>query len=53
MKIVKMVSANGGAEIEVSDDRVQHFEQKGWSLVKKTTAARQPKAPRAIATKEK
>ena len=29
MKTVQMISANGGAEIEVNDDRVEHFERKG------------------------
>ena len=33
MKTVQMISANGGAEIEVNDDRVEHFERKGWRLV--------------------
>ena len=28
-----MISANGGAEIEVNDDVVEHFERKGWRLV--------------------
>ena len=33
MKTVQMISANGGAEIEVNDDRVEHFERKGYRLV--------------------
>ena len=33
MKSVQMISANGGAQIGVNDDRVEHFERKGWRLV--------------------
>ena len=52
MKIVKMISANGGAEIEVTDDRVAHFERKGWK-VSKAPASHKPKSAKAAnATKE-
>ena len=59
MKTVQMISANGGAEIEVNDDRVEHFEhfeRKGYRLVDATAPAprsRQPKAPKADASEEK
>jgi hypothetical protein len=26
-----MISADGGTEIEVNDDRVEHFERKGYT----------------------
>ena len=51
MKTVQMISANGGAEIEVNDDRVEHFENKGWKVAKAPTA-RQPRASKADASKE-
>ena len=56
MKTVQMISANGGAEIEVNDDRVEHFERKGYRLVDAKAPEprnRQPKAPRADASEEK
>ena len=51
MKTVQMISANGGAEIEVNDDRVEHFERKGWraSAEAKAPRSRTPKAAKADA----
>ena len=31
MTRIKMISADGGTEIEVNDDRVEHFERKGYT----------------------
>ena len=41
MTRIKMISADGGTEIEVNDDRVEHFERKGY-----TTAG--AKLPRVV-----
>ena len=50
MKKVEMVSANGGAVIEVNDDRVEHFENKGWKVAKDRPPVNQgpDKAPRSL-----
>ena len=53
MKTVQMISANGGAQIGVNDDRVEHFERKGWRVADKAPRSRQPKAPKADASEEK
>ena len=56
MKRVQMISANGGAEIEVNDDRVEHFERKGWRLVDAKAPeprSRQPEALKADASEER
>ena len=55
MKTVQMISANGGAEIEVNDDRVEHFERKGYTTAGAKPASRshEPKAIKADATEEK
>jgi hypothetical protein len=47
MKRVKMISADGGTEIEVTDDRVEHFESKGYTTAGAKSAMRGPK-PKAI-----
>ena len=53
MKIVQMTSADGGAEIEVSDDRVEYFERKGWRVVDaKAPRSRSTKAQKADAREE-
>jgi len=55
MKRVKMISADGGTEIEVNDDRVEHFERKGYKAAEaKTPPARsyKPKAIKAEAIEE-
>ena len=53
MTRIKMISADGGTEIEVNDDRVEHFERKGWRVADKAPRSRQPKAPKADASEEK
>ena len=54
MKTVQMISANGGAEIEVNDDRVEHFERKGYTTADAKPASRshKPKAIKAEAIEE-
>jgi hypothetical protein len=54
MKRVKMISADGGTEIEVNDDRVEHFERKGYTTADAKPAARshKPKAIKAEAIEE-
>jgi len=49
----KMISANGGTEIEVPADRVEHFENKGWRRADSSVRGRSPKAKLADATEEK
>ena len=54
MKRVKMISADGGTEIEVNDDRVEHFERKGYTTAGAMPATRsqKPKAIKAEAIEE-
>ena len=54
MKRVKMISADGGTEIEVNDNRVEHFERKGYTTADAKPASRshKPKAIKAEAIKE-
>ena len=55
MTRIKMISADGGTEIEVNDDRVEHFERKGYTTagVKSASRSHKPKAVKADATEEK
>ena len=56
MKRVKMISADGGTEIEVNDDRVEHFERKGYTTAgaeMPASRSHKPKAIKADATEEK
>ena len=56
MTRIKMISADGGTEIEVNDDRVEHFERKCYTTADaKMPASRshKPKAIKAEATEEK
>ena len=56
MTRIKMISADGGTEIEVNDDRVEHFERKGWRLVDAKAPeprSRQPEALKADASEER
>ena len=48
MTRIKMISADGGTEIEVNDDRVEHFERKGYTTAGAKPASRSHK-PKAIA----
>ena len=54
MNRIKMISADGGTEIEVNDDRVEHFERKGYTTAGAKPASRshKPKAIKAEATEE-
>lgn len=53
MKRTKMISADGGTEIEVPADKVEHFENKGWRRADKPVRGRSPKAELADANEEK
>jgi hypothetical protein len=53
MKLTKMISADGGTEIEVPADKVKHFENKGYRQADKPVRGRSPKAELADANEEK
>ena len=53
MKLTKMISADGGTEIEVPGDKVEHFENKGYRQADKPVRGRSPKAKMADANEEK
>ena len=56
MTRIKIISADGGTEIEVNDDRVEHFERKGYTTADAEMPAsrsHKPKAVKADATEEK
>ena len=48
----KMISADGGTEIEVPADRVEHFENKGWRRADSPARGRSPKARQDYANEE-
>jgi hypothetical protein len=53
MKTVQMISADGGTEIVVPGDKVEHFERKGYRQADKPVRGRSPKAKMADANEEK